>query len=97
MGKPTGFLEFDRELPGKRDPKSRIDDYKEIYVDFEDETLREAKLTYNPIEELTLNSFYGFLGKGSSLKSDRTIVEDSTSKNIGRISVSPFFSHCILA
>ena len=37
MGKPTGFLEFDRELPGKRDPKTRINDYKEIYVDFEDE------------------------------------------------------------
>ena len=37
MGKPTGFLEFDRELPGKRDPKARIDDYKELYVDFSDE------------------------------------------------------------
>jgi len=37
MGKPTGFLEFDRELPGKRDPKNRINDYKEIYVDFEEE------------------------------------------------------------
>ena len=37
MGKPTGFLEFDRELPGKRDPKARINDYKELYVDFEDE------------------------------------------------------------
>jgi glutamate synthase (NADPH/NADH) small chain len=37
MGKPTGFLEFDRELPGKRDPKKRINDYKEMYIDFEDE------------------------------------------------------------
>jgi len=37
MGKPTGFLEFDRELPGKRDPKERINDYSEIYVDFDDE------------------------------------------------------------
>ncbi|MCK5209430.1 MAG: glutamate synthase subunit beta [Cyclobacteriaceae bacterium] len=36
MGKPTGFLEFDRELPGKRDPKTRIDDYKELFLDFED-------------------------------------------------------------
>lgn len=35
MGKPTGFLEFDRELPGKRDPKNRVNDYKEIYVDFD--------------------------------------------------------------
>ncbi|MDZ7605103.1 MAG: glutamate synthase subunit beta [Cyclobacteriaceae bacterium] len=37
MGKPTGFLEFDRELPGKRDPKSRINDYKELYIEFSDE------------------------------------------------------------
>jgi glutamate synthase (NADPH/NADH) small chain len=37
MGKPTGFLEFDRELPGTRDPKTRINDYKELYIDFEDE------------------------------------------------------------
>jgi glutamate synthase (NADPH/NADH) small chain len=37
MGKPTGFLEFDRELPGKRDPKTRINDYKELYIEFEDE------------------------------------------------------------
>lgn len=36
MGKPTGFLEFDRELPGKRDPKSRLNDFKELYVDFDD-------------------------------------------------------------
>lgn len=37
MGKPTGFLEFDRELPPKRDPKTRINDYKELYLDFDDE------------------------------------------------------------
>ena len=37
MGKPTGFLEFDRELPGKRDPKTRINDFKELYLDIEDE------------------------------------------------------------
>ena len=30
MAKPTGFLEFQRELPGKRDPKERIKDYKEV-------------------------------------------------------------------
>jgi len=34
MGKPTGFMEFGRELPGKRDPKTRIKDYKELYLDF---------------------------------------------------------------
>lgn len=30
MGKPTGFLEQDRELPKKRDPKIRIKDYHEV-------------------------------------------------------------------
>ena len=30
MGKSTGFLEQDRELPKKRDPKKRISDYNEV-------------------------------------------------------------------
>jgi glutamate synthase (NADPH) small chain len=30
MAKPTGFLEFGRELPKKRDAKERINDYKEV-------------------------------------------------------------------
>lgn len=30
MGKPTGFLEFTRELPSKRDKYERINDYKEF-------------------------------------------------------------------
>lgn len=30
MGKPTGFLEINRELPKKRDAKERVHDYREI-------------------------------------------------------------------
>lgn len=30
MGKPTGFLETSRELPGKREVKERLHDYKEV-------------------------------------------------------------------
>lgn len=30
MGKPTGFLEEDRALPKKRDPKVRVKDYNEV-------------------------------------------------------------------
>lgn len=41
MGKPTGFLEFDRELPGKRNTKERIHDFKEIYLDFGEEKINE--------------------------------------------------------
>ena len=37
MGKPTGFLEFNRELPTYKDAKERIHEYKEIYLEFADE------------------------------------------------------------
>ncbi|MEM9337940.1 MAG: glutamate synthase subunit beta [Bacteroidota bacterium] len=37
MGKTTGFLEYDRELPLKKDPKLRIKDYKELYLPFDDQ------------------------------------------------------------
>lgn len=43
MGKITGFLEFDRELPEKRDPKDRINDYKELYLPIEEKkTINQA-------------------------------------------------------
>jgi glutamate synthase (NADPH/NADH) small chain len=37
MGKPRGFLEFTRELPKYRDPKKRVHDYKEFYLEFPEE------------------------------------------------------------
>lgn len=37
MGKPTGFKEYNRELPKTRDPKERINDYNELYLEFSDE------------------------------------------------------------
>ena len=40
MGKPTGFMEFGRELPKKRDPKERINDYKELYIPFSEEKVQ---------------------------------------------------------
>lgn len=43
MGKPTGFLEFKRELPKTKDVKERIKDYKEFYLDFaEQKTVNQA-------------------------------------------------------
>jgi len=41
MGKPTGFLEFRRELPQNRDAKERLNDYNEIYVKFPEEQLNK--------------------------------------------------------
>ncbi|MCS6824543.1 MAG: glutamate synthase subunit beta [Cytophagaceae bacterium] len=39
MGKPTGFLEFNRELPKKEDPKERIKHYKEFVQEFGEEKI----------------------------------------------------------
>lgn len=43
MADPKGFLKYTRELPKSRDPKQRIEDYKEIYEPFaEEKTLQQA-------------------------------------------------------
>jgi glutamate synthase (NADPH/NADH) small chain len=34
MGKPTGFLEYNRELPEEKTPQERVKDYAEFYLDF---------------------------------------------------------------
>jgi glutamate synthase (NADPH/NADH) small chain len=41
MGKPTGFLEFTRELPDKRSAKERIRDYKEFVSAYTPEKLNQ--------------------------------------------------------
>lgn len=40
MGKITGFKEFTRELPKKRAPEERVKDYKEFYLPFPEEKIR---------------------------------------------------------
>lgn len=41
MGKPTGFLEFGRELPSKRSPEVRVNDYNEFIERYPDEKLNQ--------------------------------------------------------
>jgi glutamate synthase (NADPH/NADH) small chain len=41
MGKSTGFLEFTRELPGKREPAERLNDYNEFIERYSDEKLNQ--------------------------------------------------------
>jgi len=41
MGKPTGFKEYDRELPTRRPVAERINDFKEIYQPFPKEKLKK--------------------------------------------------------
>lgn len=41
MGKPTGFLEFTRELPGKKAPKERLQNYNEFIERFSPDKLNQ--------------------------------------------------------
>lgn len=41
MGKPTGFLEFSRELPPKRSVEDRLNDYHEFVLRYTDEKLNQ--------------------------------------------------------
>ena len=41
MGKPTGFLEFTRELPAKRPKEERVNDYNEYIERYTDEKLNQ--------------------------------------------------------
>src|SRR5262249_3361138 len=41
MGKPTGFLEFPRELPLARAPRERIGDWNEFHAHTKDATLQQ--------------------------------------------------------
>jgi glutamate synthase (NADPH) small chain len=41
MGKPTGFLEYERTLPSDRHPAARTGDWLEFHEHFADETLRQ--------------------------------------------------------
>jgi glutamate synthase (NADPH/NADH) small chain len=40
MGKTTGFLEFERELPLRRTPSERVNDWFEVYQDFDQAKVR---------------------------------------------------------
>ena len=41
MGKPTGFLEFDRELPADRSPEKRVEDWDEFHLHMTNDKLRQ--------------------------------------------------------
>ena len=40
MGKPTGFIEFGRELPKRRPVQERLRDWREVYLPFAEEKLQ---------------------------------------------------------
>jgi glutamate synthase (NADPH) small chain len=40
MGKPTGFIEFEREIPADRDPLERIKDWKEFHLHLPEDRLK---------------------------------------------------------
>jgi len=41
MGKPTGFMEFQREMPRRRPVEERVKDWHEIYIEMPEEALRK--------------------------------------------------------
>ena len=41
MGKPTGFMDFDRELPRRRPVPVRLRDWRELYETFDEESIRQ--------------------------------------------------------
>ena len=41
MGKPTGFMEYNRELPPDRSPLERVKDWNEFHEHFPEEKLRQ--------------------------------------------------------
>ena len=41
MGKPTGFMEYKRQLPEKRPVEQRVIDFKEIYEPFSETDLQK--------------------------------------------------------
>ena len=41
MGKPTGFMEYNRELPPDRLPLERVKDWNEFHEHFSEEKLRQ--------------------------------------------------------
>ena len=40
MGKPTGFMEYTREIPARRPVAERVNDFREVYQDFPEQKLR---------------------------------------------------------
>jgi len=40
VGKPTGFMEYTRELPARRPVAERVNDFREVYQDFPEQKLR---------------------------------------------------------
>jgi len=40
VGKPTGFMEYTRELPARRPVAERVSDFREVYQDFPEQKLR---------------------------------------------------------
>ena len=48
MGKPTGFIEYPRELPADRPVEERIRDWQEFHLHFPEEKLRTRCRTCGP-------------------------------------------------
>ncbi len=45
MGKPTGFMEFDRQVASERNPLERVNDWEEFHLHLSTSTLQQQGCT----------------------------------------------------
>ncbi|MFN8284844.1 MAG: glutamate synthase subunit beta [Chitinophagales bacterium] len=107
MGKPTGFLEFTRELPKYKDAKERIHEYKEIYLDFADEkTNNQAARCMNcgvpfchngcPLGNIIPEFNDAVYHKDWQLAADILLSTNNFPEFTGRICPAPCEASCVL-
>ena len=107
MGKITGFLEFTRELPGKRPVQERVNDYNEFVTRYTEQKLNEQSARCmdcgTPFchEGCPVGNLIPEFNDAVYRKSYREAYEILTSTNnfpefTGRICPAPCESSCVL-
>ncbi|MDB5225873.1 MAG: glutamate synthase small subunit, partial [Bacteroidota bacterium] len=107
MGKPTGFLEFTRELPKYIDPKERISEYKEFYLEFaEEKTQAQAARCMDcgvpfchsgcPLGNIIPDFNDAVYNKDWKLASDILLSTNNFPEFTGRICPAPCEASCVL-
>ncbi len=107
MGKPTGFLEFTRELPKYKDAKDRISEYKEFYLEFaEEKTKTQAARCMDcgvpfchsgcPLGNIIPEFNDAVYNSNWKLASDILLSTNNFPEFTGRICPAPCESACVL-
>ncbi len=107
MGRPTGFLEYDRQAPERRPVSERVNDWFEVYQDFPAEKLRQQAArcmdcgvpfchTGCPVHNL-IPTWNDFVEKGRWREASRTLHSTNNFPEFtGRICPAPCEAACVL-